>query len=194
MQEVWLPVVGYEGLYEVSDQGRVHSLPRIVWHTKNRHGVGFWKRRRGMYLKQHRCGMYGYLGVALHKEGKQKTLLTHKLVADAFLGPRPEGLVVMHGERGRTCNELSNLSYGTPSQNANDKLRDGTHTRGERNIRTSLKEEQVLFIYNFDLSGSSLTRKGLADLVGVSEHVVKDIRHGKSWSWLTTAESTSRKS
>jgi hypothetical protein len=190
MQELWLPVVGYEGLYEVSDCGRVRSLPHTVWHTKNRYGVGSLMRKPGKLLRQSRCGMYGYLGVALHKDYKQKTLLTHKLVADAFLGPRPEGLVVMHGEAGKQCNVLANLSYGTYSQNSRDRVRDGTHDRGERNGRAKLTEAQVLQIYTAALS-ASFTREDLAKEHNCTEHSVKSIRSGRSWRWLTRAESTS---
>ena len=189
MQEVWLPVVGYEGLYEVSDQGQVRSIPHLVWHTKNRYGVGSWMRKPGRLLKQSRCGAYGYLGVALHKDYKQKTLLTHKLVADAFLGPRPEGLVVMHGEAGRQCNLLTNLSYGTQSQNCMDKLRDDTHGRGVRNGRAKLTEAQVLDIYSATLT-AKFRRADLAKKHGCTEHSIKGIRSGKSWAWLTGAGST----
>lgn len=187
MQEVWRPVVGYENLYEVSNLGQVRSVDRVVWHTRNRHGVGFWKQRKGMLLRQTKAGAYGYLSVSLHRDGVQKTRHVHQLVAQSFLGEPPEGLVVLHGDKGKTCNELSNLSYGTLSQNAIDRVRDGTDTRGTNNGKARLSEEDVLAIYATP-TGYGVNVE-LAKRFGVTIGAIKSIRQGKSWKWLTKSES-----
>lgn len=115
--EEWRPVVGYEGLYEVSDQGRVRSLPR--------HGT------RGQILKPY-VGNRGYPTVNPARDGENRTLPIHRIVAEAFLGPRPEGLVVRHLNGKHNDPRLANLAYGTPRQNQIDSVMHGTHSRAVR--------------------------------------------------------------
>lgn len=116
MSEIWKDVVGYEGKYQVSSLGRVRSLPRVV-----KHPTGVCKLK-GRILKNFYSD-FGYSQVGL--EGK--TVNVHKLVADAFLGPRGVGVEVRHGANGIDDNSVDNLSYGTRQQNALDQRRDGTH-------------------------------------------------------------------
>lgn len=114
--ERWLPVPGYEGLYEVSDLGRVRSLPRQV-------GYG---RIKGRILKA-LPGRNGYPRVNLWKDQRAKMHHVHSLVLAAFTGPRPEGYETRHLDGDRCNNTLANLSYGTPSENQHDKVRHGRH-------------------------------------------------------------------
>lgn len=75
-----------------------------------------------------------YLTVRIGSDStqKRKRMMVHSLVALAFLGPRPLGMVVAHGSRGVLDNSPSNLSYKTPAQNKADELRDGTRYAGKR--------------------------------------------------------------
>lgn len=118
--ECWLPIEGYEDLYEVSDWARVRSLDRVLPHTR----LGTY-RRRGRLLVQF-VDQQGYLRVRLDRDRYRWSRQVHKLVAPAFLGPCPEGLIVRHGPNGQQDNRPSNLSYGTHSENNRDKRRDGT--------------------------------------------------------------------
>jgi len=113
MQEVWLPVVGHEGSYEVSSHGRVRSLDRTVHRSTSS------MRRRGQLLRP--CLTHGYPTVNL----SAKTYQVHVLMLKAFVGPRPSGLYGCHNDDVRTNNVLSNLRWGTPSSNSQDKLRHG---------------------------------------------------------------------
>jgi hypothetical protein len=79
--EQWKPVVGYEGLYEVSDQGRVRSLPGERWNGQAVHCF------KGRILKPQSKSRY--LHVALSKDGVVKCVRIHQLVANAFLTPCP---------------------------------------------------------------------------------------------------------
>lgn len=117
--ECWLPIEGYHGFYEVSDQGRVRSLNRTV--------PGKWgpMRLRGQILRPSRDS-WGHLQVLLSRESVQRHRLVHQLVTAAFLGPRPDGLITLHGPGGQLDNSVANLSYGTHGQNIRDKRRDGT--------------------------------------------------------------------
>jgi hypothetical protein len=119
--ERWLPVVGYESLYEVSSRGRVRSLDRVT--TKSNGRIC---RYKGRILKPGQDG-YGYLSVALCVDGVAKVVRIHTLVLQAFHGPPPfpraQG---RHGPAGYLDNSLGNLSWGTYSENSYDRQRDGT--------------------------------------------------------------------
>ena len=101
--ETWKPVPGYEMKYHVSDLGRVRSLPR-------------WDGRRNMSGKVLSPGgsKSGHETVALGK-GNSKTV--HSLVLLAFIGPRPEGADILHGNHVPWDNRLCNIRYGTRSEN-----------------------------------------------------------------------------
>ena len=111
IKEYWKPVVGYEGLYMVSNCGRVKSFDRWV---KGRNGsVRFIK---GRILKP-TTNLYGYLFVKLCKDGKVKPFTVHRLVAEAFL-PNPDNLpCVNHKDENKQNNNVSNLEWCSAQYN-----------------------------------------------------------------------------
>lgn len=121
MIEEWRDIAGYEGHYQVSDLGRVRSLDRVV--IGGRWGK---QKRKGIVLKHSSSGTSPYQAVILCVGAKHKRCTVHRLVAVAFLGPCPSGQEVRHGPSGKQDNRLTNLSYGTRSQNQLDRYRDGT--------------------------------------------------------------------
>lgn len=119
MSERWLPVPGYEGYYEVSNQGRFRSLDRWVM---SRWGKPMW--RRGKILSWAvSVGAKGYPRVYLCRDGEVKEVLVHTTVAAAFLGPRPDGLQVLHWDDDKMNCHVENLRYGTFSDNLYDRAR-----------------------------------------------------------------------
>lgn len=120
MNEIWKPVIGYEGLYEVSNQGRVRSIDRLV-----RARAGKSRKVKGIILNASDHGN-GYLHVKL-SNGKSKTYLVHRLVASAFI-PNPRNFVEINhkDENPRNnradnlewCNRTYNLTYGERSTKA----------------------------------------------------------------------------
>lgn len=127
--ERWLPVVGYEGSYEISNYGRVKSLPR--------HGV----RRAEKVLtpiRQHRghlmVNLYG--GETANKWGWTPHFI-HHLVLDAFIGPCPEESsvcrnVCRHLNGDPADNRPENLAWGTDTQNQLDSIDHGTHWQSRK--------------------------------------------------------------
>ena len=115
----WRAVVGYEGFYEVSEEG-VRSLPRTAGNNRT-YG--------GRVLAPH---ISRYVTYHLSKGGKATTKGFHVLLAEAFLGPRPEGQFVLHRDDDRTNNSLENLYYGTPSQNNYDQVTNGIHRQTKK--------------------------------------------------------------
>ena len=120
-QERWLPIDGYEGYYEVSDHGRVRSLDRTVQHS--RYGA---LNRKGALLSTS-PNSTGHYTVSLHRDGKASSRKVHRLVLEAFVGPCPDGMEACHWDDDKSNNSVSNLRWGTPSENVVDAVRNGVH-------------------------------------------------------------------
>lgn len=111
---VWKDVPGYAGRYEVSDAGEVRSnLP--------------WRGHVGPRLLSPHEHTDGYLRVMMRgADGSRKGWFVHRLVLLAFEGECPEGMETRHLDGDPRNNELSNLRYGTHSENMYDKVEHGT--------------------------------------------------------------------
>jgi hypothetical protein len=123
--EEWRAVVGYEGLYEVSDQGRVRSLERKVPRGSSMMQV------RGKILSP-APDTSGHLHVGLSRLGHRTSVPVHKMVMMAFVGPRPEGKVTRHLDGDHRNNCLTNLVYGTHRENMIDIVRHGLHASAKK--------------------------------------------------------------
>lgn len=109
--EVWKPIPGYEGLYEASSLGRIRSLDKVVRSARSRSGK---RTRRGRILQtsvSKSCREH----ITLWKDGYAKTMLVHRLVAAAFLGP--SNLTVNHKDENPLNNNVENLEYMTVLDN-----------------------------------------------------------------------------
>ena len=127
MQEVWKPVPGYEGRYEVSDQGRVRSLDRVVTQI-SRWGTPYTSNRKGRVLRPGPSN-FGHLSVVL---GRRNTKMVHDLVLRAFIGPPPDMHECCHNNGDPADNRLENLRWGTRSENIMDSVRQGKWMTPER--------------------------------------------------------------
>lgn len=126
MIEEWRPIVGYEGLYEVSSWGRI----------KNRHGK----------LRKQRIDRYGYQKVNLSKNGIYKTFLVHRLVAQVFI-PNPNNYhIINHKDYTPLNNRVDNLEWCDTKYNVN--YGDGNIKREKSAIKTP--------IIQMDLNGNIL--------------------------------------
>lgn len=111
MDEVWLPVVGYEGWYEVSSFGNIRSLDRVIKYSNGRKIF-----TKGVIMKQATLKL-GYLRVQLSKNNKISHASVHRIVAIAFI-PNPNHYEqVNHLERDRTDNRVWKLEWCNSSMN-----------------------------------------------------------------------------
>ena len=127
--EIWKDIEGYEGLYQVSDKGRVRSLDRECWN-----GSGwFIKKGRVLKLSYNRTG---YLKAVLHRDGKLKNFEVQRLVAIAFI-PNPENKpCVDHINTIRDDNRVENLRWVTVSENLNNELTRKNMSEAQKNNLT----------------------------------------------------------
>ena len=160
--EIWKAVVGYEGMYEVSDLGRVRN-------------------RRGRILRLHE-NTHGYLSVGIYSLGgsARRTRMIHTLVLEAFVGPRPDNMEACHGTGGRHDNSLGNLRWGTKVENMADKHRDGTMPFGEINGNARLTTKEVLEIRN--LAGEGRSFRSLAQQYEVTKRTISLVVRRKTWT------------
>jgi hypothetical protein len=123
--ENWKPVLGYEGLYEVSDLGKIRN-------------------KKGRILKDRFKTPMRYRSVALNKNGKAKEKLVSSIVLESFVSPRPSKMVVRHLNGIAQDDRLSNLTWGTQSDNILDKIKHGTNNFNDVMVKiTDLKTGNV---------------------------------------------------
>ena len=171
--EKWLPVRGYEGLYEVSDSGRVRRLPGSPKCIAGREIKAVCMRRRG-----------GYMCVGLWKDGAGRMARLHRLVLDAFAGPIPDGHEGNHRDGDRQNNALANLEIVTPRENIDHAMRAGLVSRGERSASAVLTEgivHQILELYSY----RKISYKRLAARFGFRWEYVRDVITGRTWGHIT---------
>lgn len=111
MSEIWKDIKGYEGLYQISNQGRVKSLQE--WNG-NRHSASY--RNRERILKPTDNG-HGYLIVGLKKETKRKNHYIHRLVAEAFVENPKKNKYVNHLDYDKANNKADNLEWCSQKEN-----------------------------------------------------------------------------
>lgn len=172
----WRPVVGYEGTYEVSSAGEVRSTDREVVFSDGRV-----RRYKGQPRAIHTTAA-GYPRVTLKKNGAWVRLPVHFLVAFAFLGPRPEGLQILHSDGDPSNNHYTNLRYGTAKENSHDSVKHGTRPHGSACKHSVLTEEQVTQIKK--LRGQHTGRE-LARMFNTSPPNICNILQGKRWIYHT---------
>ena len=112
MEEIWKDVVGYEGLYQVSNKGRIKS---ICSHVRLQNGE-LMKKKPHILKPQNRCG---YRCVNLFKDGRSRTVNIHRLVAESFLCNPHNYEVVNHKDENRANNNVDNLEWCTYAYNIN---------------------------------------------------------------------------
>lgn len=157
--EEWRPVVGFEGRYEVSDIGRVRSLL----------SGGTILRPRANHLR------FGYLQINLRHGGSRRvvTRTVHRIVLEAFVGPKPVGKQCNHIDGDKSNNRLSNLEWVTCGENHIHAARMGLYARSK------------ISIHNIGEIRKRLARgemvRTLARSFSVCDSTIGHIKAGRTW-------------
>jgi hypothetical protein len=178
--EEWRDVVGYEGIYSISNLGRVRrDLARNATPGKI---LKLGKKARG------------YFSVSLSINDKRRSHAVHKLVAAAFFGECPPGKQVNHKYPPKTNNRVDNLEYLTQRENIQHSIRTGlaptggrhgsqtkpeSRPRGEDHGNAKLKRADIPRI--FEMKKGGMSQRKIAEIVGVSKTTVAIILKGKGW-------------
>ena len=181
-EEVWKDVKGYEGIYKVSNFGRVKSLDREV-APNNR--VPYW--RKGKICKQSKSNL-GYMTVGFTVNNVKVNKYVHRLVAEAFITNVNNYPQVNHIDCDKTNNRINNLEWCTNSQNQIHASKNGLNKlhlhrvaySGEKNGRSLLTKEQVLEIKQKYIPYKYSAKK-LAQEYNVSESCITHILNNTSW-------------
>lgn len=156
--------------YEVSEYGDVR---RCVMGGRG-HKFGFPLRHK---LTN------GYKFFGLTQDGKRRYPRASRLVAEAFIGPSPfDGAQVCHGDRDVTNNYYRNLRWDSSFGNQADRVKHGTHTRGEHNSQSKLTDADVLDMRRRFAEGE--TRTELASRFGIIYSAVAKVITGENWKHL----------
>lgn len=165
-EEEWRPIPGWVD-YEASSYGQVRSLKSGSQQVL----------KPGLHTR-------GYMTVHLSPGVKRdgKSYLVHRLVLEAFVGPRSADQQCRHLDGDKTNNRLDNLRWGTGRENHADSVQHGTALLGPKNHKTKLTKDQVLEIRV--LLGHGLGFGRIGERYGVCGHTIRDIKRGTTWRHL----------
>lgn len=138
VNELWRPVIGFEGAYEVYDCGRVRSLARTIshrWSGSKSLPTRILSQRLLGSVRKDRNRVKRYPIVQLRDSGHRKHVRkVHQLVLEAFVGPRPDKAVACHLNDDPMDNRLENLRWDTCSANIQDAVVNGCHPQSSKKV------------------------------------------------------------
>lgn len=175
--EEWRPVKGYEGFYEVSNNGNIRSIDRVV--TKRGHAHCLTGK-----MKKQTEDRYGYLHVWLCRDRTERKHFVHRLVCEAFVGSLDGGLEVNHIDCNKKNNCACNLEPSTSLANSRHAVANRIHAHGERCGGAKLRQVDVDAIRR-----ELANRAGCSELAarfGVTRFTIWDIATGRSWNLNNT--------
>ena len=164
MIETWKPIPSTKGKYEASSLGRIRLAARVVAQNKgNRYG-------------------HLYCTIMMGRNDK-RYVAVHSLVAEAFLGPKPDGMISLHGDKGKFDNSIQNIRYGTRRENFLDMMEFGDPASAEQMARTrKLSDEQVREIRRRVANGERGSVLGRE--YGIDRSQVSRIAGYKTYRWV----------
>lgn len=157
MRDDWRPVAGWDGLYEVTSDGRVRGAKR--------------QGTSGAELSPIQTN--GYHKVCLYRGRSRRSVWVHRLVLEAHAGPAPDGMIACHANGIRSDNRIENLRWDTPAENYNDARRHGTAAIGAKNAQTKLGPTERKRI--FEMRRGGVFQRDIAARFGVRQQTISAV-------------------
>jgi len=171
--EIWKEINGYEGLYEVSNLGRIKRLSgALIYKTNN-------KRTEECIMKKIKCSD-GYVRINLRNKDERKTLLVSRIVAINFIDNPFMKKEVNHIDGDKTNNTVENLEWTTRKENAEHAAINGLMSKGEKHGVSKLKEFEVKDIRKLYKNGG-ISQTKIAKKYSVTQHTVWCIIKNITW-------------
>jgi hypothetical protein len=171
MKEIFKDVKDFEGLYQVSNFGRVKS-----WIGRTNCDIA-----HGRILKTHLNRKTKYLTVILYKNYRQKCFSIHRLVAINFIDNPSNLKTVNHKDFNRCNNGVENLEWLSMRDNLLHGIREKGNDRGEKNPHHKLTEKQVLKIRIINSDNPNITYKKISNIFNISSDSISLICRNKTW-------------
>lgn len=182
--ERWSEIKGYEGLYNISDFGRIKALEKIIVYSNGK--IYHYDEK---HLKLNYSN--GYRSISLVKNKEKITHMAHILVGQHFI-PNPDNKPFMnHLDGDRSNNYYLNLEWSTNSENQlhSYHVLGRKAVKGEINGISKLKEVDIPLIRQLRIEGKTISE--IAGLFSVSYEAIRKVIIGKNWSWINCRPSTS---
>lgn len=166
--EIWKPINGYDGFYEISNKGRVRS-----YKGNNRFSD---RKENPCILKPRIVNNIGHRQVSLCHNGEVNQIYIHKLVALHFIGEPPSDKhIVCHKEDDPSKNGVDDIYWGLPKDNYHDSVRNGSRKK------TKLNESTVKLIHRLSKNKTQLE---IAKQIGVDQSTISLVINNKIWSHI----------
>lgn len=197
MQEIWKDIKNYEGLYQVSNLGRVKSLNRICYDSVRKYNKKIFKR----ILKQ-AIAKPGYYTINLTKNGKQQTYRIHRLVAETFI-PNPYNYpIINHIDGNKLNNNINNLEWCTYKHNSKEAKKLGLlkssinnlkrwngkygkeHNRSKKVYQIDINTNEIIQMFYGIAEASRVTGINATNISACCNHSIKH-KNGTSWQVKT---------
>ena len=184
----WRNVVGYEGLYEVSSTGLLHSVTRTIEYNSPITPNAVRRTYKGKLIS---CttNKLGYTRARLSVGGVNSMRSVHRLVAEAFHPNSYNKPCVNHINEVKDDNRATNLEWCTYSENTQHSVHKIT---GDNHYKTKLTNDDVLSIVTH-LKENIKTQEEIGEFHGTTKQIVCDIKNGRSWSGTTGITKCKRK-
>jgi NUMOD4 motif-containing protein len=177
IKEVFVPILGYEGFYEISNLGRIKSFARVV---PNPHGGTMIRKEKFLKTNTYHPSGYRFVTLIIHK--KRKNHSVHRLVATAFIKNHTNLPQINHIDTVKNNNIASNLEWCTNSENQAHANRHGliNHPNGERHGMSKVTEEVVLKIRALH-NMNKYSQREIGNMFGITKNHVGFIVRRVTW-------------
>lgn len=175
MSEIWKDIIGYEGMYQISNLGRVKSLSRVIQKKSGSTGIS---KEKIMASADNQ----GYRIIYLHKDAQKEKFTIHRLVATAFICNTENKTDINHINGIKSDNSIYNLEWVTKSENTLHAYRTGLKKslKGSDNPMSKLTEVNVIDI-KFKYRNGGHSYRTLSVLYNVDKALIARIIKGISW-------------